>query len=175
MKGITTVKAIAHSLVFILIITFQAHAGWQLYDNFDSSTTIDESKWSIDDSCGTISIENGEIKFVHQSGHPDDSNWLTMIDRPQSIAGIRVTVRVENCTGDVFGRIGGIIGRVSEGEVGSTLRIKPFTGRIEAAEMLLDADNLYLSDIFYGSFKYNEEEPFDITEPEFYGRMVGFF
>ena len=167
MKGITTVKATAYSFLFILVIAFQVHAGWQLYDNFDSGTAIDESKWSIDDSSAVISIENGELKFVHQSGYPEDSSWLTMIDRPQSIAGIRATMRVESCTGDVRGRIGGFIGQVGENIVWSALRIRPSQGRIETSAALLAPNYDYISDIFFGAFKYDWEEPFDITNQNF--------
>jgi hypothetical protein len=167
MKWVTTLKAISYSLVFILFIAIPAHSGWQLYDDFNSGTTIDASKWSIDNSSAVISIEGGELKFVHQEGFAEDSSWLTMIDRPQSIAGIRATMRVESCTGDVRGRIGGIIGQVGENVVWSTVRIRPTLGRIETSAALLTPSYDYISDIFFGAFKYNWNEPFDITYQNF--------
>ena len=51
-------------------------ADWQLYDDFNSGSTIDETKWNIDDSSGTISVEDGRAKFVHEAGHPEDSLYL---------------------------------------------------------------------------------------------------
>ena len=48
---------------------------WILYDDF-SSGSIDPAKWSIDDSSATITIENGEAKFVHQAGNPNDSSFV---------------------------------------------------------------------------------------------------
>lgn len=167
MKGIMTVKAISHSIVFILLVVFQAHAGWQLYDNFNSGTTIDEGKWSIDNSSAIISIENGELKFKHLNGYPQDNSWLIIIDRPETINGIRATMRVESCTGDVRGRIGGIIGQIGENKVWSTARIRAIYGRIETNAVLLDPNYDYISDIFFGVFKYNWEEPFDITNQNF--------
>jgi hypothetical protein len=163
MKGIKTVGAISYSILFILFFAFQAHAGWQLYDDFDSGTTIDESKWSIDNPSATISIESGELKFVHQSGHPNVSSWLAMIDRPRTITGIRATMRVENCTGDVRGRLGGIIGQVEENYVWSVARISALRGRIATYANLLDTSYDYIGDIFFSAFKHNWNTPFDIT------------
>ena len=100
------------SLVFLisisLILSFasSAAANWQLYDDFNSGS-IDTQKWSVDDTSATISIENGEAKFIHNSGHPNDASWLEFNDNPQNIIGIRFKIRVQSCTGDVRGRAGG--------------------------------------------------------------------
>lgn len=163
MKVITTIKIIYNSILFILVVVFPAHAGWQLYDNFDSGTTIDESKWFVDDSSANISIENGKLKFVHQRNYPNDSSWLEIIDRPGTITGIRATMRVENCTGDVRGRIGGIIGQVEENYVWSAARLSAARGRIATYANLLDTSYDYIGDIFFSAFKYNWDAPLDIT------------
>ena len=167
MKVITTIKTIYNSILFILVFVLPAHAGWQLYDNFDSGTTIDESKWFVDDSSAIISIENGELKFVHKRNFPNDSSWLEIIDRPRTITGIRATIRVENCTGDVRGRVGGIIGQVEENYVWSAARISASEGRIATYANLLDTSYNYLGDIFFSSFKNNWDAPLDITNKNF--------
>ncbi len=149
MKGITTIKAISYSILFILVVAFSAHAGWQLYDNFDAGTTIDERKWVVDDSSAIISIESGELRFLHQPNKPNDSSWLEMIDRPRAIRGVRATMRVENCTGDVRGRIGGIIGQVGENYVWSAARIRADRGRIATYAERLNTSYDYISTIFF--------------------------
>jgi hypothetical protein len=81
--------------------------GWVLYDDF-SSGSIDTSKWNIDDSSATISIENGEARFVHNAGVPNDSSWLYFPNADQILA-VKATLRVASCTGDVRCRLGGEI------------------------------------------------------------------
>lgn len=92
------------SLVLYFGMCGTVFARWVLYDNFNSGT-IDNTKWEIDDSSATISIENGEAKFVHNSGFPNDSSWLFF---RTPIKAMRATIRVESCTGDVLSRALGI-------------------------------------------------------------------
>ena len=79
--------------------------GWTLYDDF-SSGTIDPARWMVDDSSAVISVENGEAKFVHQAGNPNDSSWL-QFPEPGKIKAIKADIRVGPCSGDVRARVAG--------------------------------------------------------------------
>ena len=140
-----------------------------MYDDF-SSGTIDTQKWAVDDSSADISIENGEAKFVHSSGFPNDSSWLTIIDNPEDIIGIMTRVRVQSCTGDVQGRAGGFVGKIDENVIWSSIRARDNENRISTDVALLDPANNYnfLYDLFFGSFYYNWDNPImDITGKTF--------
>ncbi len=80
-----------------------AGAGWMLYDDFEAGF-IDPNKWDVDDSSAVITVENGRAKFVHQPGFAGDNNWLIFKAR-REIRGIAATVRVQDCSGDVRGRL----------------------------------------------------------------------
>ena len=102
------------TIILTLMIIPAAH-GWRLYDNFNSGG-IDPAKWSIDQSSAIITVENGMAKFVHQSGHPNDSSWLIPIIKTNKIKGIMATVIFQGCDSpnqDVKGRIAANIGPIS--------------------------------------------------------------
>jgi hypothetical protein len=158
-----------NSLVFIISISLifslssTVNAGWVLYDDFNSGTTIDTQKWSIDDSSATISIESGEAKFVHNSGYPNDSSWLGIIDNPQNIIGIRTKIRVQLCNGDVRGRAGGWVGKIGENYLWSTIRIRSDERRVSFfVDLNTPSPYDYLYTLFYGAFHYNWDNPLDI-------------
>ncbi|MDB4442791.1 hypothetical protein N9219_05165 [bacterium] len=113
--------------VFVVAIIFafstNALAGWEPYDDF-SSPGIDWQRWSIDNSSATISVENEQAKFVHQSGHPGDSAYLNLIQNPETILGIKTDVFIESCTGDVRSRIRVLAGKMGENHVGSGLKLR---------------------------------------------------
>ena len=92
-------------LIFGVSVAIPAHAGWALYDDFESGS-IDPTKWNIDDSSATISIEGGQAKFVHQQGHAEDPSYL-LLKPTQSVKAIRAKLRVESCSGDVRVRVKG--------------------------------------------------------------------
>ena len=151
------------SISLILILSSTVSAGWVLFDDFNSAI-IDTQKWSMDDSSASISIENGEAKFVHNAGYPNDSSWLQIIDNPQNIIGIRTKIRVQSCTGDVRGRAGGWVGKIGENNLWSTIRIISDEGRISFL-VSLNAPGPsydYIYNLFFGSFHYNWDNPIDI-------------
>jgi hypothetical protein len=156
------------SISFILSLSSTVSAAWELYDNFNSGA-IDTQKWSIDDSSATISIENGEAKFVHNSGHPNDSSWLQIIDNPQNIIGIRTKIRVQSCTGDVRGRAGGWVGKIGENLLWSGIRAMSDEGRISFYVSLNTPGPSYelIYQLLFGSFHYNWDNPLDIIGKTF--------
>jgi hypothetical protein len=157
---------ISISLIFSLSST--VNAGWQLYDDFNSGN-IDNQKWLVDNSSATISIENGEAKFIHKPGYPNDSSWLGIIDNPQSIIGIRTKIRIQSCTGDVRGRAGGWVGKIGENLLWSAIQAQFDQGRISFYVDLLTPDQNYdfIYSLFWGSFHSNWDNPFDITGETF--------
>ncbi len=70
---------------------------WKKYDDFNSGV-INPDKWQIDNSCASISIENGRAKFEHQPGYPNDLSWLRVIKKPLNVIGMRATVTFDSCT-----------------------------------------------------------------------------
>jgi hypothetical protein len=164
-----------NSLLFIIVISLilslssTVRAGWQLYDDFNSGTTIDTQKWSIDDSSATISIVSGEAKFVHNSGFPNDSSWLQIIDNPQSIIGIRTKIRVESCTGDVWGRAGGWVGKIGENPLWSAISTDSDEGyisfNVELNTPSPNYDSIY--SLFWVAFHAVWDTPRDITGKTF--------
>ena len=108
----------------IFAFSTSALAGWELYDNF-SSGAIDTQRWIIDDSSATISVENERAKFIHQSGHLNDSSYLVFNQNPENMLGIKADVFIESCSGDVRTRIAGYAGKVGENHVWSGLQLQP--------------------------------------------------
>jgi hypothetical protein len=162
-------------IIFILIFIPAAYGqmgsgsrSWKLYDDF-SSGLIDATKWAIDNSSATITVENGMAKFVHLAGHPNDSSWLSIIQNPHKITGIKATVIFDSCQTplkDVRARLGSYVG-TDQGDPDtlffSELAIEPYYKRnnyprIYGAFELLDIPNSfdYLSSLFWGSFYFND-------------------
>ena len=149
-------------MALILSVSSTVSAGWQLYDDF-GSPTIDTQKWAVDNSSASISIENGEAKFVHNAGHPNDSSWLRIIANPENIVGIRAKIRIQSCTGDVRGRIAGFVGKIGENGLFSGVQARTDRGRIETYVSVEKPNYEYLYDLFFGTFHSNFNNPFDIT------------
>jgi hypothetical protein len=154
-------------IFFLLVIACNTFAGWELYDDFNSGSSFDTDKWSLDASSANISIENGEAKFVHLPGRPNDSSWLILVKKPNNIVGIRAKVRVESCMGDVRGRIAGYVGKIGENSVWSAVRVRPSRGRAETYASLLTPDDSFLYDLFFGAFKYSYGQPANILNKNF--------
>jgi hypothetical protein len=92
---------------------------WKKYDDFNSGV-INPDKWLIDNSCASISIENGRVKFEHLYGFLNDSAWLAVKKNISKVRGIRATVTFDSCTftdptlRDVRGRIATSLGTDSQ-------------------------------------------------------------
>lgn len=146
----------------------EENGGWVLYDDF-SSGSIDPAKWNTDESSATIAVENGEARFTHQSGFPNDSSWL-MFTNPDKILAVKAAIRVGTCAGDVRGRIGGnILDDASGNIVWQALQIQDGSDRIY---QWIEADepgtyNL-VNEISYAEF----ETPITISGNTFYCSVV---
>ena len=134
--------------------TIYAGAAWQLYDDFNSGS-IDTQKWEIDDSSATITVENGRAKFVHQSEHAGDSSYLLLIENPKTITGIKATLTVESCSGDVRARMASFIGKIGADYIYSAHEIRADRNYITSSLPLLGPapDYQYKYDYFWGNFK----------------------
>ena len=155
--------------VIIFAFSTNALAGWELYDNF-SSGSIDTGRWNIDDTSATISIDNGQAKFIHQNGNPNDSSYLLFNQSPSNIVGIKADVLIESCTGDVRARIAGYSGSVGENHVWSGLQVQPSKDRIYTSSGLEGPPPTYawLEDLYYAQF----ERPITVTGVSFNLTMV---
>jgi len=138
----------------LFVFTTSSLAGWDLYDDF-SSEVIDTQKWNVDNSSADISIENGQAKFVHQSGHPNDSGYLIFNQDPGNILGIKAKVFVESCSGDVRTRIAGYGGKVGENHVWSGLQLQPGDQRIYSSSGLEGPppDYNWVQELHYAHFQ----------------------
>jgi hypothetical protein len=147
--------SLLYLIAFFLLFSTSGYPGWEIYDDFNSGTTINEQKWNIRDSSGLITIENQKAKFVHAQGHPNDSLYLIMNDNTDNIAGIKATVTVESCTGDVSARIGGYSGKVDENHIWSSLQLQDSMDRIYSSTGLEgpSPDYTWVQDLHYAQFK----------------------
>jgi hypothetical protein len=156
-----------YAISFLLVLACNTFAGWELYDDFNSGSSFETDKWSLDTSSANISIENGEAKFVHLPGRPNDSSWLILVKNPKNIVGIRAKVRVQSYVGDVRGRIAGYVGKIGENSIWSAVRVRPSRGRAETYASILAPNDVYLNDLFFGTFKYNYGQPANILNKNY--------
>jgi hypothetical protein len=142
-------------LAFLFGLATDGYAGWQLYDDFNSGS-IDSKKWEVDDSSATITVENGRAKFVHQSGHARDNSWLEMIQNEKTIKGIKATITVESCSGDVRVRTAGFIGKIEDDIIFTANEIRADRQHISYYLSVIDPAQNYSwkADLFWGHFKY---------------------
>ncbi|MDB4442792.1 hypothetical protein N9219_05170 [bacterium] len=149
-------KSIVFTCIAVLLVGFTAHAqtNWQLYDDFNSAQ-IDTEKWEIDESSATITVDNGRVKFVHQAGNPGVSSYLYLIKNPKTIIGLKATITVAFCTGDVRARMNSFIGKIGDDYVYTTHRIRADQDHISASLPILGPapDYEYKHDYFFGHFK----------------------
>lgn len=140
------------------VLSAEGYAGgprWRLYDDFNSGR-IDPDRWTIDATSADISVVGKKVKFVHNPGHPGDSAWLGIKIAPEKLKGIRVKVRVKDCTGDVRARIGGFIGKWEDDYVFDELDLQGGIGSPRIYGNLAglgpppDFPSLY--NLFYGEF-----------------------
>jgi len=149
-------KRLTLTLLYILIMTAltdsAVHAGWVLYDDFNSGV-INSSKWDIDNSSADITVQNGKVKFVHKQGFPNDSSKL-IFKTSQPILGIRANVYVVSASGDLKARIGSYIGKTENNEdVWQQISVRQEHTNICGAVSVENASG-WLYDIFYTGFYY---------------------
>jgi hypothetical protein len=148
----------------LFVFTTSSLAGWELYDDF-SSEAIDTQKWNVDNSSADISAENGQAKFVHQSGHPNDSGYLLFNQDPGNIIGIKAKIFIDTCSGDVRARIAGYGGKVGENHIWSGLQLQPGDQRIYTNSGLEgpSPDYTWVEDLHYAHF----QNPITVTGVSF--------
>jgi hypothetical protein len=122
--------------IILLVFSVNGYADWELYDDFNTGSTIDENKWGVDNSSGTITIENQRAKFVHATGHPNDSLYLNFHQNQETIAGVRTTVNVASCTGDVRARVVGYAGKIGSDHIWSGVQLQKSLQRVYASTIL---------------------------------------
>lgn len=145
-------------MAMISLGSVEVYAAWELYDNFNSGF-VDPTRWDIDDSSATITIEGGKAKFEHHPGFPEDSSYLIFNQSPETIKAVVATVIVESCAGDVRGRIGGFVGKVGNDYIYSNISIMGGENRIFGSFAVLEEGSFEkLSNPYYGRFEY----PLDI-------------
>ena len=100
----------------LMILPGTSFAAWVLYDNFNSGV-IDATKWNIDNSSATITVEGGRVKFNHRTGTANDSAWLSINRNPRGVKGVRVDMFIVSSTGnETRARIGTQPGFASNGK-----------------------------------------------------------
>jgi hypothetical protein len=156
-------------ILLVLATSTASYADWELYDDF-SSGSIDAQRWQIDDSSASISIEGGRAKFVHQPGHANDSSWLFLIQNPENITGMKATVTVQSCTGDVRARMTVYAGRIGENHIYSSIQFRSDDKRIYTIAGLEGPppDYTYVYDMAYNHFY----QPTDIIGHSFIITMM---
>ena len=160
-------------IVTLSLLSVEGYAGsleWRKYDNFNSGV-IDPDRWDIDSSSADISIVDGRAKFEHRAGvqFADDSSWLEIKKGRRRIQGIRATVTVESCMGDVRGRIAVFSGKVGDDYIWDQLGLQGGLDRIFGSRVILEAGTF---DVVYRPFRGRFEEPLAILGNTFIITMV---
>jgi hypothetical protein len=149
-------KSMLFTCIVILLFCFTGYAqtDWQLYDDFNSGQ-IDPNKWEIDDSCATITVENGQAKFVHQEGHANDSSYLLITQMLRTLKGVKATITIESCSGDVRARIASFIGKIGVDYVYTAHEIRADRDYISSSLPILGPapEYKYKKDFYWGHFK----------------------
>jgi hypothetical protein len=142
---------------------------WRLYDDFEyGDGDPDPDRWDVlvdELSESTISIENGMAKFVHfpspvTPDPPRVANFLIIMEKPEKIKGIRVTVTVEELNeedvGDLLGGTAGFIGNVGDGWVLDHLYIQAqaFFQKIFCGLAVCNPLPDIVRSLFYGEFSH---------------------
>ena len=133
---------------------FAFAASWELYDDF-SSGALDAQKWSYGNTAATITVENERVKISHQEGHPNTSGSLHIIQNPENVLGIKATVNIESCTGDVKTRLAGYPAMMNGYNIWAGLTLQPGSERVYSWSGLEGPPPDYASikSLHYGQFK----------------------
>ena len=150
-------KSTVFACIAVLLFGFTANAqsNWQKYDDFNSGQ-IDPAQWDIDDTSATNTVEGGRAKFEHLSGFAGDSSYLLLVKNPKSIIGLKATITVQACSGDVRPRMASFIGKNGDDYVySSSHEIRADRDYISLSLPRLGPapDYVYKIDYFWGHFK----------------------
>lgn len=148
-------KAMVFKCIALLLFVIPAYAqtDWQLYDDFNSGQ-IDPNKWEIDDSSATITVENGRAKFVHKEGHVNDSSYLFITQMLRTLKGVKATIEIESCSGDVRARMASFVGKIGADYIYTAHEIRADRDYISSSLAILGPapDYAYKRDFFWGHF-----------------------
>ena len=161
-------KVITALAIVIFLLSFVASSGesldrrycygrWVLCDNFNSGY-INPYKWDTDESSAKIYVENGRVRFDHNTAQANVSSWLIFKKYPEKIKAIRASVKIiEGASGDSRARIGGWAGKDDDGNpIWNNLQIRNENKRIDCyAGAIADPPeyNTVVYDLFYAYFK----------------------
>ncbi|SHO53801.1 hypothetical protein [Desulfopila aestuarii] len=110
-------------------------SNWELYDDFNSET-IDQEKWVNTNTISTISIENGQLKIIHPEGTSTQSAYLKFIHNPETIIGMKASIKVSSCSGDVRARMAAYAGAIDDNHYWTAIQIRPSVNRITTSSTL---------------------------------------
>lgn len=152
MKGRFILVAVILITLSIPILSFGGD--WELYDDF-SSGTLDTQKWANISAVSTVSIENGQLKLVHNSGFPSQSGYIKFIQNPETIMGMKASVTITSCSGDVRPRIAGNPGSLGNDIYWTAIQFQPAQSRIYTISELEDPLNNHavVAGTHYGQFQ----------------------
>lgn len=102
--------------------------GWKPYDNFEEPV-IDSERWDqFPNDAADIYLDtvNGRVCFEQREPYlAETSSWLRVKKFGTRIRGIRADITVlDSCTGDVRGRLAGVISEVPTGEIFGQLALQ---------------------------------------------------
>lgn len=152
MKGKFILVAVILITLSIPVLSFGGD--WELYDDF-SSGVLDAQKWANNSSVSTVSVENGQLKLVHNSGFPNQSGYIQFIQNPETIIGMKASVTIPSCSGDVRVRIVGRPGSLGSDSYWTAIQFQPALSKIYTSSFLEDPLNYYdlVADTHYAEFQ----------------------
>lgn len=127
MKGRFILIAVIFLTLNIPVLSFGGD--WELYDDF-SSGVLDSQKWLNNSSVSNISVEDGQLKLVHNSGFPNQSGYIQFIQNPETIMGMKASVTITSCSGDVRARMVGYPASSGSDIYWTALQFQPTQSRI---------------------------------------------
>lgn len=152
MKGRFILVAVILITLSIPVLSFGGD--WELYDDF-SSGALDAQKWANNSSVSTVIVENGQLKLVHNSGFPAQSGYIQFIQNPETIMGMKASVTITSCSGDVRPRMAGNSGSLGSDIYWTGLQFQPARSRIYTVTSLEDSLNNYdlVAETHYAQFQ----------------------
>ncbi len=159
-------KQIFVLIVLIMLSTagFSHSASWQLYDDFNSGS-LDSAKWNNGSTVSAVTVENGKLKIDHNAGNPGKSGYITLLENPENIYGLKASVTISSCTGDVRARIAANPGEIGAGYVWTALQFQQGQNRIYSFSAIYgDPPD---TDLHFGAFK----NPIDLIGNTYIGTV----
>jgi hypothetical protein len=148
----STLRCIFYLLILNVILNFNCEANWVLYDDFNSSTQIDNDKWEMKLPNGSFNIENGKAKLVQYSGSPGVWNSILLKQNVGTIKGVRAKILVTDCSSAVEVRMMSIIGNIGQDNLFCKFSLRPQYEDFAPSLTVISNFNTK-SSYFWGHFK----------------------